>query len=386
MASHYANIHELSREQRTVFYLDGLTPIKKWAVIHSLSPILKFEILKDPRATMNELDAFSDEMRSCKLSDLKYELIKKDLLYIYLNKSDRSRLEIRDPHLISIVIPSKKSYEVDIYRNTTIKIVFAVFIVASILFGVWSSVPHFAKYVAHKISFEQEKKARIYIEPLLAEEVCKSPLAHEQNAILNALAQKLLTENSIDMPVDVMYGSKNIVNAIALPSGVIIVYPGIIEKMQKKPIHEAKEILAGILAHELEHHIQRHIVEVMVRSTLLTFIWSTALGDFSSLAVLDPATLIQLVNLKFSREAESAADNGAAQMLAKSKIAVMPFLNFLEDLSREMSLDKAKYLEFLSNHPLSGRGNRLKQAYSTTITQTEIMSDEEWSKLTMGCR
>lgn len=136
-------------------------------------------------------------------------------------------------------------------------------------------------------------------------------------------------------------------NAFALPSGTIVVTDELVALTDNDD-----EILA-VLAHELGHVQERHGLRLLVESSIVGFVLTWYLGDVSSLAASVPAALLQA---RFSREHERAADTYGARMLTANGMSPALLADMLEKLERsharpETAADESTALDYLSSHP-----------------------------------
>lgn len=134
----------------------------------------------------------------------------------------------------------------------------------------------------------------------------------------------------------------DMLNAFALPGGIIVVHTGLINAT-KRP-----EELAGVLAHEVQHVEQRHSLEGMVKNLGLRAVWALVTGDLGG--TLAGQAALQLTTLKFSRDAESEADDKGFDALVKQGIDPSGMPDFFKTMSEKAADAPAA---FLSTHPLS---------------------------------
>jgi Zn-dependent protease with chaperone function len=142
------------------------------------------------------------------------------------------------------------------------------------------------------------------------------------------------------------------INAFALPGGPIYVHTGIISAATT----EAQ--LAGVLAHEISHVALRHSTNQASKAMLaqaplaiLGGILSGSGGLLGQLAQLGIAFGANSVFLKFSRGAESQADEQGAQILYDAGYDPRAMAQFFETIGKETG---SGGLEFLSSHPNPG--------------------------------
>lgn len=142
------------------------------------------------------------------------------------------------------------------------------------------------------------------------------------------------------------------INAFALPGGPIYIHTGIIAAATS----EAQ--LAGVLAHEISHVALRHSTNQASKAMLaqaplaiLGGILSGGGGLLGQLAQLGIAFGANSAFLKFSRSAESQADEQGAQMLYDAGYDPRAMAQFFETIEAESG---GGGIEFLSSHPNPG--------------------------------
>ncbi len=131
-------------------------------------------------------------------------------------------------------------------------------------------------------------------------------------------------------------------NAFAMPGGIVVVHTGLISATQRP------EELAGVLAHEVQHVEQRHSLEGMVKNLGLRAVWALATGDLGG--TLAGQAAVQLTSLKFSRDAETEADEKGFDALVKQGIDPSGMPAFFKTMSDKAADAPAA---FISTHPLS---------------------------------
>jgi len=171
------------------------------------------------------------------------------------------------------------------------------------------------------------------------------------------------------------------INAFALPGGPIYVHTGIIAAATT----EAQ--LAGVIAHEISHVALRHSTNQASKAMLaqaplaiLGGVLSGGGGLLGQLAQLGIAFGANSVFLKFSRGAESQADEQGAQILYDAGYDPRAMAQFFETIGKESG---GGGIEFLSSHPNPGnrQENILKllpslgssKSYSTDNAEFQAM-------------
>ena len=244
------------------------------------------------------------------------------------------------------------------------------FLLAAILLIYFFMLPWIADRAAMNFPKEQEIAlgAELKKQYLLSERIDT-----QKTRLLNEFASKLELGN--DFPADYTVVDADIVNAYALPGGPIVVYAGIIRKMQ------TPEELAGILAHERSHVLRHHSTRSIFQNVSGVLLLNLVLGDASSFINLIAQNGQQIQQLSYSRELELEADREGLQLLLKNNINPDGMLSLLEKLKDENS--GSIIPEFLSTHPLpDSRIEALKKLlvnHSVKTTHSDL--DSIWLKL-----
>lgn len=133
-------------------------------------------------------------------------------------------------------------------------------------------------------------------------------------------------------------------NAFALPSGTIVITDGLI-----KLAHNDGEI-ESVLAHEIGHVQYRHSLRGAIQSSSSAVIIALMVGDVTSIASFATTLPTVLVNMSYSRQFETEADEYARQLMLKKGIALKHFAAILTRLSKSHGED-GESIGFLSSHP-----------------------------------
>jgi Zn-dependent protease with chaperone function len=156
------------------------------------------------------------------------------------------------------------------------------------------------------------------------------------------------------------------INAFALPGGPMYVNRGLLQAAR----NEAE--LAGVLAHEMSHVALRHGTHQASKAYLAQSglgILGGLLGRSTGAAGVVNAvggTGLNVLFLKFSRDAEYQADLVGAQVMAKAGYDPMAMASMFELLRATQGRDPSKVEQFLSSHPSSvAREARIRQQAAT---------------------
>ncbi len=137
-------------------------------------------------------------------------------------------------------------------------------------------------------------------------------------------------------------------NAMALPSGTIVVTDGLVE------ISGHDDEIVAVLAHEAGHVRHRHGLRLLFQSSFASAGLSWLLGDVSAVAAQVSSTLL---DAKYSRDFEREADAYAVGLLDENGIARDHFVRMLRHLeeaaARRGTAGGGALLAYLSSHPVT---------------------------------
>jgi len=234
----------------------------------------------------------------------------------------------------------------------------------------YASLPPIARAVANHVPPAIEADLGQGLSALLATQYCETKAA--RTALLH-LAVRLGA--SPQMELHILDSDAD--NAFTFPGGVVIVTRGLIDHA-----HGPDEV-AGVLAHELEHVRLRHVTIRFVRGSLMTVLWQASVGDYTGMLAIDPKTAFDLANLRFSRDDERAADQGALERLAAAHVSSKGLQDFLERLPAKTGAAPA----WLSSHPASAErlGHIRRAGAGATNPVQAALSAADWDVLKRGC-
>ncbi|MFN8298656.1 MAG: M48 family metallopeptidase [Chitinophagales bacterium] len=149
-----------------------------------------------------------------------------------------------------------------------------------------------------------------------------------------------------EYPVSITIINDSTVNAFALPGGRIVVYAGILHKMN------SASQLAALLSHEYSHVVLKHSTRSLFRALSSYIMVSLFLGDATGVAAVVVQNADQLKQLSYSREFESDADKNGLQLLAEQHINPQGMISLFEALQKEEK-QHGEFPGFLSTHPLT---------------------------------
>ena len=143
-------------------------------------------------------------------------------------------------------------------------------------------------------------------------------------------------------------------NAYAMPGGKIMVYSGLVEKLQ---LNDAE--IAAVLGHEISHALREHTRERVSRA----YEQKVALLGLAVITGFDPATLdladsvaAVTFQLPHSREQEAEADVMGLELMARAGYDPHQAVSLWQKM---MAAEKSAPPQFLSTHPASA--NRIAE-------------------------
>lgn len=130
-------------------------------------------------------------------------------------------------------------------------------------------------------------------------------------------------------------------NALALPGGYIVITDELVA------LAETDDEITAVLSHELGHVKERHAMRQTLQGTVAGLIIIAITGDVSSIAAGLPALMI---NMSYTRELETEADQYALQSLKTACIPTKAFSTILSKLQSSHG-DGLNLPEMISSHP-----------------------------------
>lgn len=183
-------------------------------------------------------------------------------------------------------------------------------------------------------------------------------------------------------------GDKGIPNALALPSGDIILTDTFVE------LSQTQDEIDAVLLHEMGHVMHRHSLQMVIKATMVTTVVMMVTGDSNGLADLGLGLGSLLVSSNYSRGHESEADIYAFEHMLKAKIDPQAFSDIMNRMTEYMlepnkTKEKVKevnksngeskrsnkvngnsILDYLSSHPSTAERVELAEQYSECFKQS----------------
>ena len=218
---------------------------------------------------------------------------------------------------------------------------------AALWAGITYGIPALAKEVAFKLPRSTDRaigrSALAGLDQVLLD---PSKLPPERQEKLRLLFSTMLSglEGSGDYRVELRSSGKLGANALALPSGVVVVTDQLVELAK----NDAE--LAAVLAHEIGHLQHRHALRQLLQDSATLLFVAAVTGDLSSIASLAGALPAMLLQAKYSRDFEREADDFALEYMKRHGIAPESFAAILLRMERRRG-GAGSAPDYLSTHP-----------------------------------
>ena len=195
-----------------------------------------------------------------------------------------------------------------------------------------------------EVQLGQQESARIQQElPMVQDAIVTQYVASLGNQIASHTSRA-------DLQWQFYVVNTDVVNAFALPGGIIYVNRGLIQRADRM------DELAGVLGHEIEHVVQRHSVKQMqqmqganVGVTLACVLTNVCSSQAASAAINVGGAA---VFARFSREDEIQADEGGFRNVVNAGINPTGMLTFFQKLlAEEQQGGNSNVSSWFASHP-----------------------------------
>lgn len=201
------------------------------------------------------------------------------------------------------------------------------------------------------------------------------------NALLRALAARLMQGNPEAPLFELKVYDIKILNAFALPGGRIIITRKLIDAAQ------APGEVAGVLAHEIGHVYHRHAEAQLVRAMGIELLLQIVSGGGDTISGF--AGLMAI--LRYSRDAEREADTYAQDMMVKAAVDPLGLKRFFEELKKLEGKDESggglfgTVSDMMSTHPMTDERIEAIKPLPDGIVARPVLSDSDWASLKKVC-
>ncbi|WP_066838977.1 M48 family metallopeptidase [Rufibacter ruber] len=202
-------------------------------------------------------------------------------------------------------------------------------------------LPALADWAVRQLPPEAEVKLG---QQLYAQTVDPNDVDTARTKEVNRFLQELRVVTQYPLQVTVV--NQETVNAFALPGGQLVVYTGLLNRL------ESPEELAALLGHEFAHSQHRHTLRALARSLSTYLLVSLLFNDISGLAALLLENADQLDSLQYSRSLEEEADEQGFLLLKANRLAPQGMQRLFQRLQEAVPAG-AEPPALLSTHPLT---------------------------------
>ena len=200
----------------------------------------------------------------------------------------------------------------------------------------------------------------------------------EGQAALDKMEARLVAQADLPADLTVYVLDHPMVNAFALPGGIIVFFDGLIAEA------DTPEQVAAVFAHEIGHVAARDPTRIALRSAGSIGVLGLLLGDFAGGTVVLLLTE-RLIQADYTREAEAAADAYAHELLLQADLSPAAIGRFFAVLQSRYG-DETGMVQHFSSHP--ALGDRIAAARAATPEGFEpepLLTEAEWAALRGIC-
>jgi predicted Zn-dependent protease len=186
-----------------------------------------------------------------------------------------------------------------------------------------------------------EQKLGAVIAPIYEKQAQNSPQQTTLNELLDRLESQLPPEQREHNQYQVLYVPEETVNAIAIPGNKVIIYQGLLKKV------DSENELMMILGHELGHFAHRDHLRSLGNILVLRMTVSYFLGDVNVFKSIVATTIKAISQAQYSQKQERQADQFGLMLLDRTYGQVAGSTDFFSKLSQEQKSNFA----FFASHP-----------------------------------
>lgn len=295
-----------------------------------------------------------------------YGNIPKQVLEI-TNKDFKNSLESMYPRF-SLTRKNESFLFENKFRSIALMILF--FIGVS-LFGYFIIIPHLSESFVANLPAEKVEDIGAFLYENMEKEI---DINDSLSILMQDFANEIQQESDFEMQVKV--SNSDIVNAFAMPGGKIVVYKGLLDKI------ENENQLLALLGHEFTHTNERHVLKNLVKNLSGYLLISLVVGDTNGIIaiLLENAHIIN--QLSFSRELEKEADIYGINLIAENNADPNGMHELFSLMQESSDTSSHKLLEYISTHPdMKDRIEYTKSLAQDKPVKTNKILREKWLKL-----
>ncbi|MDN5000868.1 M48 family metallopeptidase [Bradyrhizobium sp. WYCCWR 12677] len=250
----------------------------------------------------------------------------------------------------------------------------AVSIVCVVLFGVPLAADRLAPLVPKPIERRIGDASEVQVKTIFRGEACNDAAGQ---AAFRKLVNRLRDAAGLDddsMTAGVLRTS--VPNAFALPGGKVYVLSALLDKA------ESPDELAGILAHELGHLKHHDNMRGLIYNGGTSFLIGLLFGDVTGSSAVIFASR-SVVEASYSREAETAADTFAIEIMHKLGRSPKPAAELMFRITGKEG--GSSFATILASHPLTEDRLARMTKEDRPASGPPLLTDTEWQALKNIC-
>jgi len=259
-------------------------------------------------------------------------------------------------------------------------------------FIVWG-LPYASEKIAYSLPLETNKViAKDALKAMDEYMLSKSSLSKQrQKEIVEHFDKKIkpfINEEHLDIKLhfrDWKMGGESIANAFALPSGDVVLTDRFVNMTKNN------DELDAVLLHEIGHVVHRDTLKSIIQSTFISTAVAMATGDASGFGDVASGLGSMMLQSKYSREIESAADVYAFDKMLVIGIDPHSFSVIINRISggSPMEMNKQKKIKkdnnkskaessgegmmsYFSSHPYTKNRMKIADAYSMCFKEKKV--------------
>lgn len=229
------------------------------------------------------------------------------------------------------------------------------------------------------VAWEVRLGDEVFTRLVAPEQRCQNP--ERQRAIDDVLARLTQAQGEGPYRLRVAVADRADVNALALPGGQIVILKGLLE------MTDSPEMLAGVLAHEVQHVVQRHTTRAIIQHASTGLMVAAIAGDVSGIVTfaLEGARVVGALN--YSRRAEEEADAEGMRLLLQARIDPAGMIAFFEQTLHPLErANPSGVWRYFSTHPLSQeRVGALRAMARRAGPPVKLLPDRDWKDVKRIC-
>lgn len=216
------------------------------------------------------------------------------------------------------------------------------------------------------------------LRPIMRRQIALEGTVVEEQVVTGAFSALLARLGpglgTLPLEPEVVVIDSPVVNAAALPGGIVCVYTGLVRTL------ETPEEMAAVLAHELAHVESRDAVTQLAREIGMAAIASAVSGGGGTAA---QSLLRAAIDLRYSRTAEDRADLRCLELLEEAGIDAGAFADALERIA-EVGKRTPDLLRWLDSHSDIDARIALARSRSMSATGSRRPLDVDWRAVRSG--